>query len=175
MLAFVFTCFFPPPMMGSSGSNGESVPNETMNPLFLFELIHTTGVPSLMQKNWLFFALGIPGFTLAELVDLVMSIVQGDEGEPQVLAALHMLSGCASSHTYLLFFCACAVAQLSRTIQHNENSELQILHFCGIFIVKATYFAGAAGGLAMSSRDTVLIRDSVRHCWNYSSAYLSCR
>src|SRR6267143_3251875 len=126
-------------MMGSSGSNGESVPNETMNPLFLFELIHTTGVPALMQKNWLFFALEMPGFTLAELVDLVMSIVQGDEGEPQVLAALHMLSGCASSHTYLLFFCACAVAQLNRTIQHNENSELQILHFCGIFIVRATF------------------------------------
>ena len=53
-----------------SGSNGESVPNETMNPLFLFELIHTTVVPALMQNNWLFFALGIPGFTLAESADL---------------------------------------------------------------------------------------------------------
>src|ERR1700742_2497271 len=102
-------------MIGSSGSNGESVPNETVKPLFLFEVIHTTGVPALMQNNWLFFALGIPGFTLAELADLVMSIVHGDEAEPQVLAALHMLSGCASSHTYLLFFCACAVVQLSRT------------------------------------------------------------
>src|SRR5882762_3729028 len=128
-------------MMGSSGSNGESVPNETMNPLFLFELIHTTGVPSLMQKNWLFFALGIPGFTLTELVDLVMSIMQGDEGEPQVLAALHMLSGCASSHTYLLFFCACAVAQLSRTIQHNENNALQMFNCCRIVIVIASLFA----------------------------------
>jgi len=46
-----------------------------------------------MQKNWLFVALGIPGFTLEALPDLVMSIMHGDEAEPQVLAALHMLSG----------------------------------------------------------------------------------
>jgi hypothetical protein len=52
-------------------SHLESVPNETMNPLFLFELIHTTVVPALMQNNWLFLALGIPGFTLEELPDRV--------------------------------------------------------------------------------------------------------
>src|SRR5882672_456433 len=115
-------------MTASSGSNGESVPNETMNPLFLFELIHTTGVPALMQKNWLFFALGIPGFTLAEVADRVMSIMQGDEGEPQVLAALHMLSGCASSHTYLPLFCACAVAQFRKTMQDKSNA-LQMLNW----------------------------------------------
>ena len=80
-------------MIGPSGSNGESVPNDTMNPLFLFELVHTTVVPVLMQNNWLFFAFGIPGFTLEESADLVMSIVHFDEAEPQVLAALHMLSG----------------------------------------------------------------------------------
>ncbi len=83
-------------MIGSSGSKGESVPNETMKPVFLFELIHTTVVPALTQKNWLFFALGIPGFTLEELADLVMSILHADEAEPQVLAALHKLSGCGS-------------------------------------------------------------------------------
>ena len=44
-------------MIGPSGSNGESVPNETMNPLFLFELFHTTVVPALMQNNWLFWVL----------------------------------------------------------------------------------------------------------------------
>ena len=103
MLAFLFTCFLLPPMIGSSGSNGESVPNETMNPLFLFELVHSTVVPAAMQKNWLSFALGILGFTLAELPDLVMSIVHGDESEPQVLAALQRLEGCFSSQTYLLF------------------------------------------------------------------------
>src|ERR1700685_973093 len=114
-------------MIGSSGSNGESVPNETMNPLFLFELIHTTVVPALMQNNWLFFASGISGFTLAEFDPLRISIVQADEAEPQVLAAVHMLSGCGSSHAYLPFFCACAVAHARRTRQDSKNNELQVL------------------------------------------------
>jgi hypothetical protein len=96
-----------------------------MNPLFLFELFHTTVVPALIQKKWLFSALGIPGFTLAELAPLVISTVHGDEAEPQVLAALHMLSGFSSSHTYLLFFCACAIAELSRTTKDNKSNALQ--------------------------------------------------
>jgi hypothetical protein len=37
--------------MGSSGVNGESVPNEIENPVFLLEVIHTTVVPALTQKN----------------------------------------------------------------------------------------------------------------------------
>src|SRR3954465_7956524 len=98
-------------MIGPSGSNGESVPKETMNPLFLFELFHTTVVPALTQTNWLFRVLGIFAFTFAESEDLVMSIVHTAEADPQVFEALHMLSGCASSHMYLLFFCACAVVQ----------------------------------------------------------------
>src|ERR1700741_3268106 len=104
MTAFVVTGFCPPPMIGPSGSNGESVPNETINPLFLFELFHTTVVPDLMQNNWLFFASGILGFTLAESDPLLMSMVHCDEAEPQVLAALHMFSGWVSSHEYLPFF-----------------------------------------------------------------------
>jgi hypothetical protein len=63
-----------------------------MNPLFLFELIHTTVVPALTQNNWLFFAFGIPGFTLAELADLLTSTVHVDDTEPQVLAALHNIA-----------------------------------------------------------------------------------
>src|SRR5271165_5559078 len=104
VFAFTVICLLAPPIIGSSGSNGESVPKETMKPVFLFEVIQTVVVPFLMQKNWLFFALGIPGFTLEELPDLVMSTVQGAEAEPQVLAAVHMPAGFASSHTYLLFF-----------------------------------------------------------------------
>ena len=92
-----------------------------MNPLFLLELIHTTVVPALIQKNWLFFALGIPGFTLAESADLVTSIVQGDEAEPQVLAALHMLSGCASSHTYLLSFVSTRLRNFKQNDAKNEE------------------------------------------------------
>jgi hypothetical protein len=115
-------------MIGSSGSNGESVPNETVNPLFLFELIHTTVVPVLIQKNWLFFAFGMPGFTLAELDDLVMSIGQGDEVDPQVVAALHIVSGCFSSHMYLLFFCACANPPVRRTMQVDKSNALRVLN-----------------------------------------------
>jgi hypothetical protein len=120
-------------MIWSSGSKGESAPNETVNPLFLFELIHTTVVPALMQKNWLFFAFGIAGFALAELADLVMSIVHADAGEPQMLAALHILSGCGSSHAYL-FFCACAVAQPSRTLPDSRRNALQLANCCSILI-----------------------------------------
>src|ERR1039457_3765936 len=111
-------------MIGLSGSNGESVPNETTNPVFLFELIHTVVVPALMQKNWLFFALGTPGFTLDELPDLVMSTSHGVEAETQVLAAVHILAGCASSQTYLLFFCACSVVQISNTMQGNKSESI---------------------------------------------------
>src|SRR4029077_1896510 len=116
-------------MIGLSGSNGESVPKETINPLFLFELFQTTVVPALIQKKRLFFALGMPAFTLAELAPLVMSIVHGDEADPQVFSAVPMLSGWSSSHTYLPFFCACAVPQFSRTTQDNSN-ELQTVNCC---------------------------------------------
>jgi hypothetical protein len=92
VLAFVVIGFLAPPAIGPSGSNGESVPNETMNPLFLFELVQTTVVPVLMQNNWLFFAPGMLGFMLAESADLLMSTVHVDEGEPQVLAALHKIA-----------------------------------------------------------------------------------
>ena len=57
-----------------------------------------------------------------------MSIVHCAEVEPHVLAALHMLSGCTSSHAYLPFFCACAVAQFSRTTQDNSSNGLQMLN-----------------------------------------------
>jgi hypothetical protein len=67
---------------------------------------------------------------LALLPDLVMSIVHGDEAEPQVFAALQMLSGRLSSHTYLLFFCACASAQLSRMMQDNTSGALKVFNCC---------------------------------------------
>jgi hypothetical protein len=112
VFAFVVIGFWAPPMIGPSGLNGESVPNETINPLLLFELFHMTVVPALMQNNWFLFALGVLGFTLAESPDLVTSTVHVDDAEPQVLAAVHMLSGWLSSHAYLLFFCPSVGAQL---------------------------------------------------------------
>jgi len=111
-------------MMGVSGSNGESVPNATMNPVFFFELVQTTFVPTLTQNSWLFRALGILGLTLEELTDRVMSTVHGEDAEPHVFAALHMLSGCGSSQAYLLFFCPLATAEL-RTMLNNRNEPIK--------------------------------------------------
>jgi hypothetical protein len=88
--------------MGASGSKGESVPNETENPVFLLDDIHVTFVPALTPKNWLFFALSNPGFTFAALPDLVMFTLRSSVADPQVLAALHIVSGFGSLHTYLL-------------------------------------------------------------------------
>src|SRR5271168_4739228 len=68
----------------------------------------------------------MPGFTLAEVADLLMLITHGDEAEPQVLAALHMVSGCGSSHTYLLF--ACATSPVRRTMQVDKSNALQVLN-----------------------------------------------
>src|SRR5579871_1913397 len=63
------------------------------------------------------------GLTLEELTDRVMSTVQGEDAEPHVFAALHMLSGCGSSQAYLLFFCALAAAEL-KTMQNNKNEAI---------------------------------------------------
>ena len=120
MTALVVTFLSLPPIIGVSGLNGESVPNATMNPVFFFELVQTTVVPAFTQNNWLFRTLGMLGLTLEELTDRVMSTVQGDDAEPHVLAALHMLSGCDSSQAYLLFVCALAQAEL-RTAHKSKN------------------------------------------------------
>lgn len=68
-----------------------------------------------------------------------MSIVHGDEAEPQVLAGLHMLSGWSSAHVYLPFFCACAIAQFSKMTQDNKSNTLRVLHSCCGFIIIVTY------------------------------------
>jgi hypothetical protein len=101
-------------MMGSSGSNGESVPKEIIKPVFLLEVIQMTLVPFLTQKSWLFLAFGTLGLTLAELPDLVMLTVQGFVAEPQVLSAVHKLAGSGSLHANLLL--ACARPQASSTM-----------------------------------------------------------
>jgi hypothetical protein len=66
---------------------------------------------------------------LAELEDLVISTVQTDEADPHVFEAVHMLSGDASSHIYLLFFCACAVVQFRERTIHKKNSVVPPLSF----------------------------------------------
>src|ERR1700687_1362156 len=90
-------------MIGASGSHGRAAPNEIMKPVCLFDVIHTTEVPVLMQKNWLFFAFGTLGLTVEPSPDFWILIVQTDELDPQVFAELHMSSGFGSSQMYLLF------------------------------------------------------------------------
>jgi hypothetical protein len=74
-----------------------------MKPVFLLDVIHTTVVPDLMQKNLLFFGFGMLGLTVEPSPDFRTSIVQTAEPDPQVFAALHMSSGFGSSQMYLLF------------------------------------------------------------------------
>src|SRR5215469_3016300 len=62
------------------------------------------------------------GLTLEELTDRVMSTVHGEDAEPHVFAALHMLSGWGSLQAYLLF-CALANAGL-KTIQNNKTKVI---------------------------------------------------
>jgi hypothetical protein len=126
--AFVVIGLLAPPTIGPSGSNGESVPNEAMNPLLLFEVIHSTVVPALTQNSLLFFASGMLGFTLAELDPLLMSTLHGDESEPQVLAAVHRFSNSFSSHAYLLVFCDCMGAQIRTAKEDNKTNLLQGLN-----------------------------------------------
>jgi hypothetical protein len=52
-----------------------------------------------------------------------MSTVHGEDAEPHVFAALHMLSGWGSLQAYLLF-CALANAEL-RTIQNNKTKAIE--------------------------------------------------
>ena len=121
VFAFTVTCLLAPPMIGSSGINGESVPNEIMKPVFLLEVIQMTVVPLLTQKSWLFLAFGTLGLTLAELPDLVMLTVQGFVAEPQVLSAVHKLAGSGSLHANLLL--ACVKPQASSTM-HDTMSNV---------------------------------------------------
>jgi len=53
-----------------------------------------------------------------------MSTVHGEDAEPQVFDALHILSGCASSQAYLLFFCALATVEV-RTMHNNRNEPIE--------------------------------------------------
>jgi hypothetical protein len=73
------------------------------------------------------------GLTFEELTDRVMSTMHGADTEPHVLAALHMLSGCGSSHAYLLLFCALAKGE-QKTMHNRKNATIEKVWF-GIEIV----------------------------------------
>ena len=67
-------------------------------------LFHCTVVPALMQKSELLLAFGISGVDDAAFEVRLTSTEQGEDGEPQVLAALQSWAGFASEQAYLLLF-----------------------------------------------------------------------
>jgi hypothetical protein len=90
--------------------------------VFLLEVIQTTDVPALMQKNWLPFASGTPGLTEAPSPDFLTSIVHTADADPQVLAAVHLSSGFGSSQMYLLFAWV-SVLPSKRTVDANTTLQ----------------------------------------------------
>lgn len=93
-----------------------------------------------------------------------MSTVHCDEAEPHVFAALHRVSGCISSHAYLLFFCACAVAQFNRRMQDNNSNVLRMWNCCRLFIVISAFPArfGRYDLVRCSAGDSVRARSTTR-------------
>jgi hypothetical protein len=74
-------------------------------PVFLELVEKVTVVPTLMQNALLALTSGIVGFAVAEPPLRLISIVQGEEAEPQVFTSAQMLAGLdAEQSTFLTFF-----------------------------------------------------------------------
>jgi len=85
-------------------SNGEEEPKSRTKPVFLEELCHVTVVPAFTQNGAFALAFGMPGVEVAEVLPRrLTSTTQGEEADPQVVAAVHMLPGFVSEQMYLLF------------------------------------------------------------------------
>ena len=93
-------------MMEPSWSKGLSLPKSITKPVFLELVEKVTVVPTLMQNALLGLESGRLGFAVALLLPLrLMSITQGEEAEPQVLASAQMLAGLVAEQTsFLIFF-----------------------------------------------------------------------
>lgn len=109
------------------------------------------------------------GLTLEEPTDRVMSTVQGEEAEPHVLAGLHMLSGCGSSHAYLLF-CALARAEV-RTMHNNKDEAIDKVPGGRMFVNMATPHFDSR--MFISYRDSQKLKD-LRHLGNRSRPFQPC-
>ena len=102
---------------------------------------------------------------MAESDPLLMSMVHCDEVEPHVLTALHMFSVCASSHAYLPLFCACAVAQFHRRMQHNNGIVVETLKCSRIFIIRILRSRSVVAiCLTFDSATQLLLPRDARHC-----------
>jgi hypothetical protein len=74
-------------------------------PVFLELLENVTVVPALTQKAVLALASGILGLAVAELLPLrLISMLQGEDAEPQVLASAQIFAGLATEQTSFLTF-----------------------------------------------------------------------
>ena len=85
-------------------SNGEEEPKSKTKPVFLDELCHVTVVPAFTQNGAFPLAFGISGVDDADALPFrLMSTTQGEEAEPHIVAAVHILPGLVSEQMYLLF------------------------------------------------------------------------
>lgn len=107
-------------------SNGEEGPKSTTKPTFLDKLFHVKVVPTLMQKGAFALAPGTLGVTVAASDVRLMSTVQGVEGDPHVVSALHIPAGFASEQRYLLPFSSLAPMMLASKKSGNTNKAHQI-------------------------------------------------
>jgi hypothetical protein len=111
-------------MIAPPDSKGEEGPKSTKNPVSFALLFQVTLVPLFTQNGELDLILGILGVIEAEAAVRFISIVQGFEIDPHVLAGLHMLCGSASEQEYLPFSCANEV--LARTIEVTRPHRIRL-------------------------------------------------
>ena len=89
--------------MAPAGSNGDAGPKSTKKPFSFSVLIQFTLVPTFTQKREFPLAFGMLGVAEADSDVRFTSTVQGVEGDPQVLAAVHSCAGFTSKQAYLSF------------------------------------------------------------------------
>src|SRR6516162_4400599 len=115
-----------PPMMSPSWSNGLASPKSMTKPVFLEPVEKVTVVPTLMQKALLDLASGILGFAVASLPWLrLISMVQGEEGEPQVLATEQMLAGLDAEQTSFLTFFLVSLPAIKLVRRSGKTNRLE--------------------------------------------------
>jgi hypothetical protein len=119
-------------------SNGEEGPKSSTKPVFLDELCHVMVVPIFTQNGAFPLAFGMSGVEDADVLPLrLMSTTQGEEADPHVVAAVHMLPGLVSEQMYLLFLPCCALAAKKPAVNilKNRSEPRHVATRCGNFIV----------------------------------------
>lgn len=94
--------------------------------MFLELVEKVTEVPVLMQNVLLALASGILGFEVAELLPLrLISMVQGEEVEPQVLASAQVLAGLDAEQTsfFALFLVSWLTLKLVRRSTETNRQQ----------------------------------------------------